>query len=113
MKFCGAIGFWTDEEFEDSPGIWRSKIIERDGYVGDIIRNSRSFRESNHQNDDFTITNQISIISDLYAQQNYSSIRYVLWNGVKWKASNVTIGYPRIIIELGGVYKDDCEESET
>ena len=103
MKFVGEIGFWT-EDTEIEPGIWRSGITEKH-YIGDVLRNNRSWAANTEStNSNLTISNEISIISDLYAQQNCESIKYVKWNGVKWKVSNVTIDYPRIKLSLGGLY---------
>lgn len=104
MKFSGNIGFMIDEQ-EISPGRWIPKIKERH-YVGDVRRNNRRNQPVNdQQNDNITINNQISIISDIYLKNNWPTIKYVLWNGVKWKVSDIDLdNYPRIDINLGGVY---------
>lgn len=103
MKFYGTIGFWEGDT-ETSPGIWGPKILERE-YTGDVYRFSRrSQNSSGKQNPDLTTSNQISILADLYALQNWASVRYVIWNGVRWSVTNVDINYPRITLELGGVY---------
>lgn len=104
MKFHGKIGFWKwDKEVRDT-GIFRPVIEERK-YVGDIYRNSRLFKEaSDKANDDLVISNQISILSDLYLRENFTSIKYVEWQGAKLKVTKIDINYPRIILEVGGVY---------
>ena len=103
MKFSGKVGFWGDEK-EISPGIWRPEIIERK-YVGEVLRYSRRLQDSgSKQNPDLTISNQISILSDLYARQNWHAIRYIEWNGVKWEVTSIEMNYPRLILEIGGVY---------
>lgn len=114
MKFYGQVGFWVDEQ-ETSVDVWESVIVERD-YYGDVLRNNRRFQETMHINDELVVSNQISILSDLYAQQNWSSIRYVVWNGQKWSVSRVEVNYPRITLELGGIYNaeySDRTEQET
>lgn len=106
MKFSGRVGFLKDEE-EVSSGVWRPVIEERQ-YVGDVLRNRRYYQESsNKQNADLDTSNQISILSDLYAQQNWSSIRYVIWNEVKWKVTSVDVNYPRLTLDLGGIYNEN------
>lgn len=104
MKFSGKIGFMIGEE-EVKPGIWNPKIDER-YYVGDVGRNRRRNEQvSNQQNDNIIINNQISIISDIYLKDNWPMIKYVLWDGVKWKVSDIDLdNYPRVILNLGGVY---------
>ncbi len=106
MKFSGKIGFWS-EDVETKPGVFKPDILER-SYRGDVLRDIRRFQNAeNQQNDNLSLNNRISIISDLYMQNNWSSIKYVLWRGVKWKANSIDIGsYPRVIIELGGVYNE-------
>lgn len=104
MKFSGKIGFWIKDE-EKKPGVFRPVILEK-SYTGDILRNTRRFQSvENQQNENLNLNNRISIISDLYIQKNWPSIKYVLWNNVKWKVSSVDLeSYPRVIFELGGVY---------
>ena len=106
MKFSGEIGFWVDE-VETSPGIWQGAIRERH-YVGEVLRNTRSFQpSSNQQNDEFKISNRISILSDMYAKQNWASIRYVVWNGKKFRVTSVDVGYPRLTLDIGGFYNGE------
>lgn len=103
MKFYGKIGFWRDD-VETSPGIYNGVVIERP-YFGDVLKNNRRWQNTGNQNDSLTTNNQISILSDLYFQQNWTSIKYVIWNDVKLKVSNVDLeGYPRVILDLGGEY---------
>lgn len=112
MKFSGCVGFWEGDE-EVSPGVYRPKIVERK-YKGDVLRNYRKFQTTEYQNDDLRLNNQITILSDLYARNNFSSIRYVVWNGVKWKVDTVEVNYPKLTLEIGGVYKNgNDEEDET
>lgn len=112
MKFHGRIGFWLGD-VETEPGIWKPNIVEKT-YVGDILRNYRKFQPvSDKANDDLTINNQFSILSDLYLRENLSSIRYVLWNGARWKINTVEINYPRITLEIGGVYNGKTPEQIT
>lgn len=104
MKFSGTIGFWK-KDVETKPGVYKSQIIEK-RYVGDILSNSRRFQSSeNQQTEDLRVTSRISIMSDLYMRQNWGSVKYVFWNGMNWSVSSVDITpYPRIILELGGIY---------
>lgn len=102
MKFVGSVGFWMKSQ-EVKPGVFKPEIIEKP-YTGDVNWSNRHFQTSEYQNDDVKMNNQISILSDLYLQQHFRSIRYVVWNGAKWKVSNVEIGYPRVILTIGGVY---------
>ena len=100
-KFYGKIGY--AKTIEVSPGVYNDDIIDHN-YYGDIVRNTRRLQPSEHLNDDITINNTISIISDVYAYENFHSIRYVEFGGTKWKVNNVEVQFPRLILTLGGVY---------
>ena len=100
-KFYGVIGFATIEKTER--GIKKKKIVENE-YIGDVIRNTRRLRDAAKINDDITISNQISIIADPYANNNFHSMRYVVFMGSKWKVVEVEVQYPRLILTLGGLY---------
>lgn len=107
MKFSGKIGFWLGD-IKTKPGIYKSNIVEKT-YTGDVLKNIRNFQSDENQiNDNLRVNNRLSIISDLYMQKNWASIKYVLWNGVKWKVSSVDVSsYPRVVLELGGVYNGE------
>ena len=102
-KFCGVIGYAVTKETE--PGIWEEQIVEVE-YFGDVIRNSRRFRGSAKVNDDINISNQISIIADPFANNNFHAMKYVVFMGAKWKISEVTVQYPRLVLTIGGLYNE-------
>lgn len=101
VKFFGVIGYV--ETVETNPGVWEEQITERNHY-GDVIRNTRRLQSSNQLNDNINISNEISIVSDPYANKNFHSMRYIEFMGTKWKISNVEVQYPRLILTLGGLY---------
>lgn len=100
-RWCGVIGYAETKEIE--PGVWSEEFTERK-YYGDLLRNSRRLQGSQQVNDDITISNQISVLADPYAVQHFHAIRYAELFGTKWKVSSVEVQYPRLILELGGVY---------
>lgn len=102
-KFYGVIGYV--ETVETSPGIFEEQPTEHN-YFGDLIRNTRMLQNSGNVNDNINIGNQISIIADPFAYQNFHSMRYVEFMGAKWKITNVEVQYPRLILTIGGVYND-------
>ena len=103
-KWFGIVGYGIT--VETKPGVWTEKTVERD-YYGDLIRNSRRLQSSSEKvNDDLTISNQLSIVSDPYAYENFHSMRYGKFMGAKWKITDVEVQYPRLILTLGGVYNE-------
>lgn len=105
MKYYGKIGYV--ENVETSPGVWtESKVIER-VYTGDIIRNTRRRDSGENLNDDINISNEISIVADSFANQNFHLLRYAEWMGTRWKITNVDVQPPRLILSLGGVYNGE------
>ena len=103
-KFYGAVGYV--ETTETSKGVWEEKITERQ-YYGDLIRNSRRLESSGNLNDNVNVSNEISIVADPFANQNFHLMRYIEFMGAKWKISNVEVKYPRLILTIGGVYNGE------
>ena len=102
-KFCGVIGYAVTKETE--PGIWEEQIVEVE-YFGDVIRNTRRINAPGKVNDDISISNQISIIADPFANNNFHAMKYVVFMGAKWKVSEVTVEYPRLMLSIGGLYNE-------
>lgn len=100
-KFYGNIGYAISKE--TAPGVWVEDIVEHD-YSGDVYRNTRKLQSGNQVNDSIDISNEISILSDPFANENFHSMRYVTYMGAKWKVSSVEVRYPRLILTVGGLY---------
>jgi hypothetical protein len=100
-KFHGPIGFAVSEETK--PGVWTNKITERT-YTGDVKPTVRIMQTSDQINDDLNVTDQISIMADAFANENFHAMRYVEYMGALWKVSSVRVERPRLILTLGGVY---------
>lgn len=101
-KWFGKIGFNVGTK-ETSPSVYTEDIQERQ-YIGDIIRNSRRLQTTDKVNDNLEVSNDISIVADPYAMNNFHSIRYVTFMGSKWKVTSVEVQFPRLNLTLGGVY---------
>lgn len=104
MKFYGSVGY--AETVETKPGVWEEQIAER-MYYGDFTRNTRKLQSSESINDNINVTNEISIVADPFANENFHSMRYIRFMGAKWKISSVEVQYPRLILTIGGVYNGD------
>lgn len=100
-KYCGKIGFAVTEETK--PGVWTEQMVER-RYYGDLTRNTRRLQSSGNLNDNVTISNQISIVADPFANENFHAMRYAEFMGTKWKIASVEVQYPRLILELEDVF---------
>ena len=103
-KWFGTIGF--AETVETSPGVWEEQIATRQ-YYGDLVRNTRRLQSSYKVNDDVNIANEISIVADPYANENFHAMRYAEFMNSRWKINTVEVQFPRLILELGGVYNGD------
>ena len=102
-KFYGIIGY--AEQVETVPGVYSEEITERP-YYGNLIRNTRRYESASQLNDNLNIANEISIIADPFAYQNFHAMRYVEFMGAKWKITTVEVQYPRLILTIGGVYNE-------
>lgn len=101
-KYYGMIGY-AEAVDDDGFGVYTPNIIERP-YYGDVIRNTKRDEIGSGVNDDITIQNNISIIADAYAYQNFYRIQYVTFMGARWKVRTVEVERPRLILSVGGVY---------
>lgn len=107
-KWHGRIGFETQVEVSPGPGkatVWKPQIVERH-YYGDVTRVTKRYDRGDKVNEDLTINNQFSVISDPYANQNYWNMKWIEWGGHKWKVSEITVEPPRLTINIGGEYQD-------
>ena len=103
-KYFGKIGFAIPTE--TAPGVWKDVIVQKD-YYGDFNRNHMRPKNTEVVNDDIVVQNEISIISDPFAVENFHTIRYATFienPTVKWKVTSVDVQYPRLILTLGSVY---------
>lgn len=100
-KFYGIIAFAMTEQAK--PGVWKERIVERN-YYGELVRNTKHYQNSGEVNDNLVISNQISVVSDPFANENFHAMRYVVFMGTKWKIESVEVSYPRLILSIGGVY---------
>jgi hypothetical protein len=100
-KFYGAIGY--AETSETSPGVWTEVITERN-YCGDVTKTSKRWQSGENLNDNLVISNEISIIADLFAYENFHTMRYITWMGASWKVIKIDVQRPRLLLTIGGVY---------
>ena len=100
-RFAGKVGFITTRKGQLD--VYTEVPVERT-YYGDVIRNTRRMQDSGTLNDNIVISNEISIVADPYARQNFHNIRYVVFMGTKWKVTSVDVQFPRLILSLGEVY---------
>lgn len=102
-KWCGNIGFL--KTVETVPGVWEEQFIVRK-YKGDVIKNINRLQQADGLNDNFTISNKISIIADSFVNSNFQYMRYIEFMGTKWRIREAEIQYPRIILTIGDVYNE-------
>lgn len=104
-KFSGMIGYAVESE-ETEPSVWKDRFCERKVH-GDILEDSRSIDSGDKHNDDIDVSVQISVVADTYGLSHFFAIRYVVWNGLKWKVRKVKPVKPRLLITLGGLYNEN------
>lgn len=100
-KWFGNIGFAQSQEIR--PGVWKDVIIERP-YYGDVPLIVGRNKTTDKVSDDITIQNTISIVADPFARENFYSMKYLVYEGAKWKITSVEVQYPRLKLTTGGLY---------
>lgn len=100
-KYYGKVGYAVETEIR--PGVWSNQITER-SYYGDLNRNQSRSQNMDKVNDDIVIANELSIIADPFAYDNFYAIKYAEVMGTNWSVTSVEVKFPRLILQLGGKY---------
>ena len=104
MKYHGKIGYDFTEEDPNEPGVFRPSFVEKVA-TGDVLNLSTRWQPANNStNDNIVLSKSISILMDPFVIENFSHIKYAEYMGVKWRVESATPQYPRIVLNLGGVY---------
>lgn len=106
MRYYGKIGYF--DTVETKPGLFENQMIYKT-YKGDVLRNYKRNQDGSKVNSDVSVNNSISIVADPYAHEHFFKIKCVEWQGALWSVSSVEVQYPRLILELGGLYDEDLE----
>ena len=107
MRWHGKIGYAITEEHD---GIWSDSVVERE-YKGDLNKNAVQLQKSDSVNNDFMVKNQISIVADPFAFENFQYMKYIEIMKVMWEISSVEIQYPRLLISVGGVWNGEQQSN--
>ena len=59
---------------------------------------------SSSANTNLRLTNEISILMDTKIKTYLETLKYVVWKGSKWEVQSIGVNYPRLTINLGGLY---------
>lgn len=111
MRFAGKIGYVKTVQDSEDYSLYTIETTEKLVY-GDVLRDVRNNEKSSYLNDNFTITNQFSIVADDYAYHNLQYIKYVEYLGVKWRVTSVdALPRPRLVLSVNGVYNDVADQT--
>lgn len=100
-RFSGKLGFVMTRETEE--GVWLENTVEIP--VKGTIRNLYVRNDNNSSaNTNLRLTNEVSILLDSKIQTYLDTLKYVVWKGSKWEVQSIGVNYPRITINLGGLY---------
>ena len=100
-RFSGKLGFVMTQETEE--GVWLENITElpAKGTIRSLyVRNDNA----SSVNTNLRLTNEISVLMDSKIQTYLETLRYVVFKGSKWEVQSVGVNYPRLTINLGGLY---------
>lgn len=100
-RFSGKLGFVMTRETEE--GVWLEDRIELPvkGTIRSLyLRNDNS----SSANTNLRLTNEVSILLDSKIQVYLETLKYVIWKGSKWEVQSIGVNYPRLTINLGGLY---------
>lgn len=106
-KFYGRVGYGMTVEKDpvNHPGVLSDDFVEK-SYYGDVLRNVSHWVKGASINDNMELRNKISIMADKFAWEYFSLIKYVEWEGVKWKVTEIEVERPRLVLTIGGVFNE-------
>lgn len=110
VKFFGMVGYGHKVESEQD--VWIENITEYP-YKGDVDKDDLYLDGAQSINPDLRVSQLISIVADAYAREHYHAIRYVKWQGVRWRVTTVSNEPPRLILRLGEKYDGPEPEPES
>lgn len=100
-RFSGKLGFVMTRETEE--GVWLENKIEIP--VKGTIRSLYVRNDNNSSvNSNLRLTNEVSILLDSKINTYLETLKYVIWKGSKWEVQSIGVNYPRLTINLGGLY---------
>lgn len=100
-RFSGKLGFVMTNETEE--GVWLENFVELPvkGTIRSLyVRNDNS----TSVNTNLSLTNEISVLIDTKIETYLETLKYVVWKGSKWEVRSIGVNYPRLNINLGGLY---------
>lgn len=100
-RFSGKLGFMMTRETEE--GVWLEDVVElpAKGTIRSLyVRNDNS----SSVNTNLRLTNEINILMDTKVETYLKTLKYVVWKGSKWEVLSIGVNYPRLTINLGGLY---------
>ncbi len=100
-RFYGPVGYGLDKDMGGSVFV---TDVQEVNYYGDVRRNARRLDSGEYLNDNLIANVIVSIVADDFAIENFQYIRYVLWNGTRWKVTMIDVQWPRLILTIGGIY---------
>lgn len=100
-RFSGKLGFVITRETEE--GVWLEDKIEipAKGTIRSLyVRNDNG----SSVNSNLRLTNEVSILLNTKFKTYLETLKYVVWKGSKWEVQSIGVNYPRLTINLGGLY---------
>lgn len=100
-RFSGKLGFVMTQETEE--GVWLENVVEfpAKGTIRSLyVRNDNA----SSVNTNLRLTNEVSILLDSKIQTYLETLKYVVFKGSKWEVQSIGVNYPRLTINLGGLY---------
>lgn len=88
---------------EIAPGVFDDVVVEK-RYFADTMWDNRRYNQTTVVNDDLQLNVAFSILADSYANANFNNIRYLQYQGNRWRVTAVEVEPPRLKLYAGGVY---------
>lgn len=107
-RWYGKVGY--EILTETATDVFEPTIVERP-YYGNSERQITHVQSGESINKNVQCNMQVSIVADAFAYEHYQDIRYAEMYNSKWEVTSVDVSNrPRIVLNFGGVYKEEADE---
>lgn len=84
-------------------GIARDEYVERK-FRATVTRLNNNMVSSGDVIDNLKMDMNFQIKMDKWTYENFQWLRYLVYNGAKWKITNVQVQRPNMIVQVGGIF---------
>lgn len=109
-RYHGRVGYVMPARVER--GVYLEEEVSTHEYSGNVVNLSSRYVTGDGTNADISLNAEFDLVADPFAYQNFQYIKYVEYMNAKWAVTSVKVERPRLILTVGGVYREQNGSSD-